>query len=56
MNSAKLNIYEKVLQGLCEKFDGAEEFIKDKIEGICCNEKLSAEEVTYFVYQTLHQL
>ena len=27
------------------KFDGAEKFIKDKIEEICCNEKLSVKEV-----------
>ena len=30
-----------------EKFDGAEEFIKDKTEEICGNEKLSLEEVIY---------
>ena len=30
-----------------EKFDGAEEFIRDKIEEICSDKKLlSAEEVT----------
>ena len=42
-----LNVYKKVLQEICEKFDGAKEFVRDKIEGICSNEKLSAEEVTY---------
>ena len=30
MNSAKLNVYKKVIQEVCEKFDGAEEFIKKK--------------------------
>ena len=49
MNNAKLNVYKKVLQEVCENFVGAEEFIKRKIEEICCNEKLSVEEVTYFV-------
>ena len=29
-----------------KKFTGAKEFIKDKIEEICCNEKLSVEDVT----------
>ena len=43
MNSAKLNVYKKVLQEVCEKFDGLEEFTKDKIEEICCNEKLWME-------------
>ena len=40
MNTAKLNIYKKVLQEVCKNFVGAEEFIRDKIEEICCNEKL----------------
>ena len=31
---------------VCEKFDGAKEFIRDKTEEIS-NEKLSMEEVTY---------
>ena len=56
MNSAKLDVYKKILQEVCEKFHGAEEFIKDKIEEICCNEKLSVEELTYFVYERLQQL
>ena len=43
----KINVYKKVLQKVCEKFDGAEEFIKEKIEEICNNGKLSVEEVTY---------
>lgn len=50
MNSAKLNICKKVLQEVYEKFDGAEEFITDKIEEISCNERLSVEEVPCFAY------
>ena len=38
MNKTKLNV--------CEKFDGAEEFINQKTEKICCQTKLSVEEVT----------
>ena len=56
MNSAKLNVYRKVLQEIWEKFDGAEQFIRDRIQKICCNKKLSAEEVTYFAYERLQQL
>ena len=36
-----------MLQEVCKKFDGAEEFIKDKIEEICSNGKLSMEKVSY---------
>ena len=39
---------KKVLQEVCKKFDGAEEFIKEKIEEVCNNGKLSVEEVTYY--------
>ena len=53
MNNAKINVYKKVPQEVRKKFDGAEEFIRDKIEEICNNEKLSVEEVTKFVYKRL---
>ena len=46
MNNAKLNVCKKVLQELCEKFNRVEEFIKDKIEEIFCNENSSVEDVT----------
>ena len=56
MNNAKLNFYKKVLQEDFQSFVGTEDFIRDKIDEICCNEKLSVEEVTYFVYKRLRQL
>ena len=56
MNNAKFNVYKKVLQEVCEMFDGAKEFIRDKIKEICSDEKLSVEEVTKFVYKRLRQL
>ena len=49
MNIAKINVYKKILQEVCKNFIGAEGFIRDKIEEICCNEKLlSVEEVNLF--------
>ena len=46
MSNAKLNVYRKVLQEVCEKFNGAEQYIQEKIEVLCSESKLSAEEVT----------
>ena len=46
MNNANLNVYKKVLQEVCKKLDGAKEFIRDKTEEFCSDEKLSVEEVT----------
>ena len=48
MSSAKLNVYKKVLQEISKKSDRAKEFIRYKIEEICCNEKLLVEEVNLF--------
>ena len=53
MNKTKLNVYKKVLHEVCEKFDETREFIKEKIEEICCQEKLLVEDVTYFVHKRL---
>ena len=50
MNNTKINIYKKVLQEVCEKFSGAEAFVRERIEELCNEKKLSAEEVTYLVY------
>ena len=53
MNKTKLNVYKKVLYEVCEKFVGTDEFIKKKIEEICCQVKLSVEEVIHFVCKIL---
>ena len=34
---------------MCQKYDGAEDAINDRIEKICPHEKVSAEEVIYFL-------
>ena len=46
MNNAKLNFYKMVLQQVCEKFNGAEQYITEIIEKLSSG-KLSVEEVTY---------
>ena len=53
MNKPKLKVYRKVLHEVCETFDGGVEFINEKTEKSCCQEKLSVEEVTYIVYEKL---
>ena len=47
MNNTKINVYKKVLQELCEKFNGAEGYIKKRIEGLFSEDKFSMEEATY---------
>ena len=45
-NNTKLNVYRKVLQEVCEKFNGAEKYIKERIEEPCSKSKLSIDEET----------
>ena len=50
MNQIKLKICKEILREVCYNFGGAEEFINNKIEEIYSLEKLSFEEVIFFVY------
>ena len=38
MNNAKINIYKIVLREVCEKFNGTEQYITERIKELC-NEK-----------------
>ena len=49
MNKIKIKVYKKVLKEICEKYDGEEDFLNDRIEEICSHEKLSTEEIVYFL-------
>ena len=52
MNNIKVKAYKKVLKEVAEKYNEAEDFINNRIE-ICSQEKLSAEEVIYFLVSFL---
>ena len=49
MNNLKIKLYKTVLKEASENYDGAEDFINSRIEVICSQEKLYAEEVIYFL-------
>ena len=53
MKNIKMRIYKRVLKEFSEKYDGADYFINNRIEEICPQEKLSAEEVIYFLVSSL---
>ena len=42
MANTKLNVYKIVLQKVCEKFNGAEQYIKKRIEELCNEKKVLA--------------
>ena len=48
MNKTKLDFYREVSTNVSENFEGAENFIKQRIEEICERKKISVELVFYF--------
>ena len=48
MNNTKINIYKIVLQEVCEKFNGTEQYITERIEELC-NEK-NYQQKRYWIY------
>ena len=53
MNHIKFKVYKKVTKEAAKKYDGAEDFINSSIDEIYTQEKLSAEEVIYFLISFL---
>ena len=53
MDNLKIKTYKTVPKEVSKIYDGAEEFINQRIEEICCQENLSLEEITDFVYERL---
>ena len=49
MSNTKLIVYKKVLQEVCKKFNGVEQYIKGKIKELCSKSKLSIDQVTYLL-------
>ena len=48
MNKTKAKVYREVLRDASQNFEGAENFIKQRIEEICERKKISVKEVFYF--------
>ena len=51
MANTKLNVYKIALQEVCEKFSGAEEYIKKRIEELCDEKKIISRRGKLFVYE-----
>ena len=53
MNNINFKVNKKILKKVIKKYDGAEDFTNNKIDEILSQEKLSAEDVIYFVFSFL---
>ena len=53
MSNTKLNVYKKVLQEVCEKFNGAEQYIKERIKELWSESRLSIDEVCLRMITTI---
>ena len=51
MTNTKSNVYKIVSQKVCEKFSGAEEYIKKTIEELCNEKKIISRRGKLFVYE-----
>ena len=53
MNNIKINVYKKLLKEVSEKFEGAKDFINNRVDEIFSQEKLSAEKAIYVLVSYL---
>ena len=53
MSNTKLNVYKKVLQEVCEKFNGVEQYIQERIKELYRESQLSVDEIKLFVHEWL---
>ena len=54
MDNVKVKVYKKVMNKVAQKQYRAEDFINNRIDETCFQEKLSADEVIYFRVKCLH--
>ena len=51
MNSkTKIKNYKKVIEEICQNYEGAREFINNKINELCFQEGISTEEVRLYIF------
>ena len=55
MSNTKLNVYKKVLQEVCEKFNGVEQYIQERIKELYSESQLSVDEIKLFVHEWLQR-
>ena len=55
ISNRKLNVYKKVLQEVCEKFNGVEQYIQERIKELYSESQLSVDEIKLFVHEWLQR-
>ena len=53
MNNINIKVYKMVFKEICQKYKEAEDLINKKLDEISSHEKLSVEEVMYFLVSFL---
>ena len=51
MTNTKLNVYKIVLQEVCKKFNGTEQYVKERIEELYSEKKIISRRSNLFVYE-----
>ena len=47
---SKIKIYKKIIEEVCREYEGAQEFITNKVKELCSQEKISTEEVHSYLF------
>ena len=45
---SKIRICKKIIEGVCREYEGAKEFITNKVKVLCSQEGISTEEVRLY--------
>ena len=47
---SKIRIYKKIIEEVCREYEGAQEFITNKVKELSSQEGISTEEVRLYVF------
>ena len=47
---SKIRIYKKIIEEVCREYEGAQEFISNKVKKLCSQEGVSTEEVRLYFF------
>ena len=47
---SQIKIYKKIIEEVCREYEGAHEFINNKVKELCSQEGMSTEEVCLYIF------
>ena len=47
---SKIGIYKKIVEEICREYEGAQEFITNRLKELCSEDGISTEEVCLYIF------